>query len=673
MFHRFIRTLSILTTLAIPPAVFCENLYLQHNLVSDLPGVADHLDPKLVNPWGLAASSTSPFWIVDNHSGVATVYDSSGKASPLVVTVPAGSGAGPASVTGQVFNGGSGFVLQGVKSAAFLFCTEDGSISGWYAGIENNKAVIAVNRSGSGAVYKGLALGTSDTGPVLYAANFGSGAIDVFGGDFAPRTLAGNFTDPALPAGFAPFNIYVNAGKIYVAYARQDDEKEDDIPGRGNGYIDVFDGNGRLMQRLVSGGHLNSPWGMVISRENFGDFSNSLLVGNFGDGTINAYNPSTGGFLGTLQDSQGKPIVNPGLWALQFGNGNAAGDTFALYFTAGISGPSGEAIESHGVFGSIQAAPVLRVGEVLNAAGFQKVIAPYTWVAIIGNNLSATTRAWQAADFTDNRLPTQLDGVGVTVGGKPAYVSYVSPTQVNILTAAGLAIGDLDVQTRSGGLTSGVAKVRSEIVSPALFKLDEKHAVATHLDGSLVEPKKPAQQGEVIVLYGNGFGATDPAVTDGTIVASPAAILRPAAVLIGGKTADVIFQGLTATGLYQFNVKVPSGLPAGDASILITSAGVQSPDGLFLTVDTAPATPADILAQIDNFQFAPDPINAVSGAKLTWSNKDSTQHTVVSDIGQFRSQTLSQNDTFSVTLTAPGTYSYHCSIHPFMKGEIVVK
>ena len=335
MNHRLIPALSILTALAIPPSLFCENRYQQHNLVSDLPGVADHLDPNLVNPWGIAASSTSPFWIVNNHSGLATVYDSTGKAATLVVTVPTGSGPGPSAV----FNGGSAFVLQGAKPAAFLFCTEDGTISGWYNGIENNKAVVAVNRSGSGAVYKGLALGTSDAGPVLYAANFGSGAIDVFGGDFAPRTLAGTFTDPALPAGFAPFNVYVAGGKVYVAYARQDDEKEDDVPGNGNGYVDVFDGNGRLLQRLVSGGHLNSPWGMVISRENFGDFSNSLLVGNFGDGTINAYNPSTGEFLGTLQDTQGKAIVNPGLWGLQFGNGNAGGDTFALYFTAGIAGP----------------------------------------------------------------------------------------------------------------------------------------------------------------------------------------------------------------------------------------------------------------------------------------------------------------------------------------------
>jgi uncharacterized protein (TIGR03437 family) len=309
----------------------------------------------------------------------------------------------------------------------------------------------------------------------------------------------------------------------------------------------------------------------------------------------------------------------------------------------------------------------------VNAAGFQKVIAPYTWVAILGNNLASTTRSWQDADFTNNRLPTQLDGVSVTVGGKPAYVSYVSPTQVNILTPAGISIGDVEVQTRNGALISDSVTVRSEVVSPALFQLSERYAIATHIDGSLVDTKKPARPEEVIVLYGNGFGATDPAVVEGTIVTSPAAVILPAEVVIGGRTAEVVFQGLTATGLYQFNVKVPSRLAAGDASIVVRSAGVPSQDGIFLPVEASPSAPVDVLAQIDNFRFTPDPVNVLTGAKLIWSNQDGTEHTVVSDTGQFRSQVLAQNDTFSVTLTAPGTYSYHCSIHPFMKGEIVVK
>jgi len=412
---------------------------------------------------------------------------------------------------------------------------------------------------------------------------------------------------------------------------------------------------------------------MVVAGENFGDFSNALLVGNFGDGTINAYNSSTGEFLGTLQDTQGKPIVNPGLWGLQFGNGNAGGDAFALYFTAGVSGPSGDPIESHGLFGSIQAAPVLKPGHVFNAAGLQRGIAPYTWVTIVGNNLAATTRSWQEADFKENHLPTQLDGVSVTVGGRLAYVSYISPTQVNILTPADLGLGDLDVQTTSGGLISNSVAVRSEVVSPALFRVSEKYAVATHPDGSLVDPKKPAHPGEVIVLYGNGFGPTDPAMTEAITVTSPAAIVRPVDVVIGGRRAEVEFAGLTATGLYQFNVKVPPGLITGDVSVLVNSSGVPSLDGVFLPVEVLPAESERIMAQIDNFRFTPNPVNLVTGGKLTWSNKDGTEHTIVSDTGQFRSQVLAQNDTFSVTLPAPGNYSYHCSIHPFMKGEIVVK
>jgi uncharacterized protein (TIGR03118 family) len=680
--NSFVPALVVMTALAIPHRLHGENSYLQHNLVSDLPGLADHVDPHLINPWGIAESPTSPFWILNNGAGLANVYDTSGKPATLVVTVPTPSGARSSAPTGQVFNNTGAFVLRGGKPAVFLFSTEDGTISGWYNGIENNNAVIGVNNSGSGAVYKGLALGTSDSGPVLYAANFGTGKVDVFGGDFAPKTPAATFSDAAIPQGFAPFNIYVAGGKVYVAYAKQDDEKEDDVPGDGNGYVDVFDTNGRLMQRLISGGRLNSPWGMVIAPEAFGDFSKALLVGNFGDGTINAYNVSTGEYLGTLQEKAGKPIVNTGLWALQFGNGAAGGDATTLYFTAGIPGPEGDAIESHGLFGSIQAAPTIRADGVVNAAGFQKVIAPNTWVSIFGKNLAATTRSWQDSDFVSNRLPTLLDGVSVTVGGKAAYLSYVSPTQLNILTPAGIDTGDALVETKSGGLVSNSFTVQAQVVSPALFKSD-KYAVATHADGrTFVGPvdlvpgsSAPARPGETIVLYGTGFGETDPSVIDGRIVTSPSALVRPVDITIGGASAEVVFQGLTGTGLYQFNVKVPSGLPAGDSSILVQTDGVRSPDGVFTAVD-APAQappPMDFLAQINNFLFTPDPVNVSTGGKLTWTNKQAVEHTVVSDAGQFHSQVLGQNDTFSFTFTAPGTYAYHCSIHPFMKGQIVVK
>jgi uncharacterized protein (TIGR03118 family) len=278
-----------------------ENRYLQHNLVSDIPGIADFLDPDLKNPWGIAASPTSPLWLSNNHSGTAKIYDTSGKPATLVVNLRAPGSTAASSPTGQVFNNTPGFVLPGGKAAAFLFATEDGTISGWYNGIENNEAAIVVNHSGSHAIYKGLAIAPPDTrGPVLLAADFHGGSVEVYDAQFAPVTLEGMFKDPDLPSGYAPFNVYVAAKRVYVAYAKQDGDAEDDEPGDGNGYISVFDLEGRFQQRLISRGKLNAPWGMVIAPPTFGDFGGRLLVGNFGDGTINAYDPGSGGFQGTL-------------------------------------------------------------------------------------------------------------------------------------------------------------------------------------------------------------------------------------------------------------------------------------------------------------------------------------------------------------------------------------
>jgi uncharacterized protein (TIGR03118 family) len=666
--------------LALSPAVTGENAFVQHNLVSDLPGLADHTDPHLQNPWGIAESAQSAFWIVNNKSGFADIYDGSGKPSPLEVPVPAAGGAGAASPTGQVFNPTNGFVLNGAKPALFLFCTEDGTISGWYGGIENNKAQIAVDRSGTGAVYKGLALGVMDSGPVLYAANFSAGTVDVFSGDFSMQSTPGAFADPDLPPGFAPFNIYVASGKVYVAYAMQDEDKEDDLPGEGNGYVDVFDLNGAFIKRLISGGKLNSPWGMAIAPEQFGDFGNALLVGNFGDGTINAFDASTGEFVGTLKNASGEPIVNLGLWALQFGNGAAGGDTHALYFTAGISGPDAEPVETHGLFGSIQAAPIVDPGGVVNAAGYQPVIAGNTWVSIFGKNLAATTRAWQASDFTDNRLPTELDHVSVKIDGNPAYVAYVSPTQINVLTRVDLRPGDVAVEVTSNGLAGQPVTANSQQVSPALFQIG-KYALATHADNTTpVGPidsspgALPAKPGETIVLYGAGFGNTSPGIAEGEVVTSPAQLANPAGILIGGAPAQILFQGLTSTGVYQFNVVVPDGIPSGDAAIAADSLGQSSPANVFTSVDSpAPAPVLDSTGQIENFKFEPNPIEVSSGGKVTWTNKQGVAHTIVSDNGEFQSQVLGQNGTFAVTFATKGTHAYHCSIHPFMKGQVVVQ
>ncbi len=318
--------------------------------MSDIPGEALITDPNLVNPWGMSDSSASPWWVSDNGTGLATVYSGAGAIVPLVVTVPppGGSPAGTTSApTGQIFNTTTDFKVGGVNSN-FIFATEDGTISARTTG---TTVTLEVDNSGSGAVYKGVALGNNGTGNFLYAANFNSGNIDVFNTNFAPVTLMGGFTDSTLPPGYAPFNVDNIGGILYVTYALQDAAKHDDVAGLGHGYVDEFDTNGNLIKRLISNGPLDSPWGLALAPGNFGDFSNDLLVGNFGNGMINVFNPTTGVQLGDLQDAGGNPIVDEGLWGLGFGNGSGSGPTNTLYFAAGIPGPDN--VEDHGLFGDI--------------------------------------------------------------------------------------------------------------------------------------------------------------------------------------------------------------------------------------------------------------------------------------------------------------------------------
>jgi uncharacterized protein (TIGR03118 family) len=321
--------------------------YLQTNLTSDLPGVAAHLDPNLVNPWGIASLATSPFWISDNGTGLSTLYNGSGTPQALVVTVPPPpGGASPSAPTGVVANTTSDF-----GGSRFIFATEDGTIAAWTSG---TSALTMVDNSGGGAVYKGLAIGNNGSQNLIYAANFSSGQIDVFNGTFAPTALLGGFSDPNLPTGFAPFNIQNLGGNLYVTYAQKGPGK-DDVAGPGNGFVDIFDTNGNLIRRLVSNGPLNSPWGLALAPATFGTFGNDLLVGNFGDGTIHAFDPVTGVLAGILSDLNGNPLVDEGLWGLAFGNGGPGFDPNSLYFTAGIPGP--DSVEDHGLFGRIQAVP----------------------------------------------------------------------------------------------------------------------------------------------------------------------------------------------------------------------------------------------------------------------------------------------------------------------------
>ncbi|HUK92310.1 MAG TPA: TIGR03118 family protein, partial [Blastocatellia bacterium] len=293
--------------------------YIQHNLVSDMRGVAITTDPNLKNPWGIASGPGSPFWISDNTTGLSTLYNGQGQpfpvGSPLVVTIPhSAASTGSGTPDGIVFNGTSNFVVHGGGGsgpAVFLFATEDGTISGWNPTANPTNAIIAVDNSSSGAVYKGLAMMTVGSGAFLFATDFHNNAIRMFDGKF---NLVSSFTDPSLPPGFAPFGIANIDNNLYVTFAlQQPPDNHDDQAGPGNGFVDVFSMGGSLIKRFASNGTLNSPWG-IVQAVDFGEFSNSLLVGNFGDGTINAFDISTGDFLGQLTDTRGIPIFIDGLW-----------------------------------------------------------------------------------------------------------------------------------------------------------------------------------------------------------------------------------------------------------------------------------------------------------------------------------------------------------------------
>ena len=315
--------------------------FVQINLSSNVPGLAANLDPNLQNPWGLATSGASPFWAADNGANLSTLYNAAGVAQALVVTVPE-------KPTGIVFNSSAaGFALPSGGKATFIFDTESGKIAGWNAA--QGTVAFTTFATSTDAVFKGLAIGVSAGSDFLYATNFRAGTIDVFNTLFVSASLPGAFTDPTLPSGYAPFNIENIGGSLYVTYALQDADKEDDVPGLGHGFVDQFDTSGNFIRRVASAGTLDSPWGLALAPAGFGAFAGDLLVGNFGDGRINAFDPVTGAFLGQLTDAKGNVIAIDGLWALKTHNGVNGFDASSVYFTAGING------ESDGLFGRLVA------------------------------------------------------------------------------------------------------------------------------------------------------------------------------------------------------------------------------------------------------------------------------------------------------------------------------
>jgi uncharacterized protein (TIGR03118 family) len=357
IFRRISALLALAVALGCVQPARADSVYLQHNLVSNgaanVP--ADHVDSNLQNAWGITFAPGSPFWIANNGTSTATIYNGDGVAASLIVAV---TGMDP---TGIVWNGSSSFNIAPTTPARFIWVTESGTIDAWAGGTSS-----AVMQTVDGAVFKGVALSGTGSGLQLYVTDFANGQIDVFDANFAPVTLSGNaFKDPTLPGGsdssfltllfgagtFNPFGIQAIGGNIYVTYGKTQPDSTDEAHGPGAGFVDVFDPSGNFLHRIGSRGALNAPWGLALAPAGFGDFSGALLVGNFGDGRINAFDPVRGGYLGTLRGADGQPIVIDGLWGLAFGNGAQDQPVNTLFFTAG---PNDEA---DGLYGRIDVQP----------------------------------------------------------------------------------------------------------------------------------------------------------------------------------------------------------------------------------------------------------------------------------------------------------------------------
>jgi uncharacterized protein (TIGR03118 family) len=338
--------------MALAPAALAHSpgRYKQRNLVSDQPGKAELRDTSLVNAWGLAFGPQTPAWVADNGTDVSTLYSGAVGSTPvqklgLTVSIPGGA------PTGAVYNPSDGFVVHSGASsgpALFLFSSEAGKITGWNQNVPppspSTQAQTAVKVPG--AIFKGLAIADTASGPQIYATDFHNDKVDVWDANFAPVKHKGAFRDHRIPKHFAPFGIETVNGDIVVTYAKQDADAEDDVAGRGNGFVDVYDTDGNLLRRFERRGALNSPWGIALAPQGFGRASGALLIGNFGNGRIHAYDPVSAKSLGALRSKHGKRLAIDGLWALKFGNG-VIGTPHTLLFTAGPDD------ESHGLFGEL--------------------------------------------------------------------------------------------------------------------------------------------------------------------------------------------------------------------------------------------------------------------------------------------------------------------------------
>ena len=422
------RTLLLIAiTSVLAGGAFAQAGYQQTNLVADTPGIASKVDSQLINPWGIAVIPGQPVWIANNNSGTSTLYLADGSKDSLVVSIPTAS-VNPCQQgcpTGLVSNTSADF-----GGAQFIFDTEDGLIVSW---IQGAAGTIAVDNSPRGAIYKGLALLNRGSSNVLLAANFQSGKIEVYDRNFQLSSLAGSFTDPNLPANFAPFSVHIIGTSIYIAYA-QKDSNQDPVLGAGVGVVDTFDQNGNFVGRFASGGSLNAPWGVAVAPANFGKFSNDILVGNFGDGAINAFDQA-GNFLGQLSDVTGKAIVNPGLWELQFA---VFGDPQTLYLTAG------GADENHGLFAKLVSAQSVSTGD------FALSVSP--------NNITTNLGGSAAVTVTASAMGTFSGDIALSCSGLPAGVTCAFSPQ-SITPGSGSATSSLTVSVSQQGYQMAMARM----------------------------------------------------------------------------------------------------------------------------------------------------------------------------------------------------------------------
>ena len=577
--HRSVFAVAALAvTAALTPLAFSQvptaNAYVQHNLVSDVPGMADVTDPNLVNPWGMSISGTSPFWVSNAGKGNSTLYNGSGAITPLVVAMaPSPTGKAQPQPTGQVFNSTSGFILANGNKASFIFDGLDGTITAWNGGAT---AAVMVDNSSS-ATYTGLAIGSNASGPLLYAANIKTAKVDVFDGTFKPTTVSGGFADSAIPTGYAPFNIWNLGGKLYVTYATQP-------AAVGNGFVDIFDMDGNLLKHLASNGPLNQPWGVAIAPSTFGAFAGALIVGNLGDGMINAFDLNSGKALGTLQDAKGNPIVIPGLWALLFGNGHNGGDNNILYFAAGING------EKDGLLGSL-APPATVINAFNGASGASGGVAPGESIYLSGIAIGPSPLV-SGKIPTTGTVATTLSSTSVTINGTPAPIVYASASQTAVMVpyeVAGSTTASIVVTYKDQ--TTASFKVPVVASAPGLFAADGSGAgqlLAFNQDGSINSAKSAASAGQVLVLFGTGEGMTDPVLPDGQVISDILATpLTPVSVTIGGQTAQVLYAGSSPgllAGVLEVEVVVPKNAGTGAVPVVITVGSASSQKSATVTL-----------------------------------------------------------------------------------------